>query len=147
MGNIEEIKSYIYVNFTPQNRERAITYYSEKCGVEAKEAAKEVDRIFAQRKNDGMVLQTPWQWTPEGHQYEMGKRMYHIGFIGLGIMILTSVLVSLIIMTQGPLLVNEVATLAFLFMVFLPAFLFCILLGVLGKKKMKKYERAMKGEK
>lgn len=147
MGNIEEIKSYIYVNFTPQNRERAITYYSEKCGVEAKEAAKEVDRIFAQRKSDGMVLQTPWQWTPEGHQYEMGKRMYHIGFIGLVIMILTSVLVSLIIMTQGTLLVNEVVTLAFLFMVFLPAFLFFILLGFLGKKKMKEYERAMKGEK
>ncbi len=143
MGNIEEIKSYIYVNFTLQNRERAIAYYSEKSGVGVEEAAKEVDKIFAQRQRDGRVLETPWQWTPEGQQYERGKRMYHIGLIGLAIMILTFVLVSLIIMTQGTLLVNEVVTLAFLFMVFLPAFLFCILLGFFGKNKMKKYENAM----
>lgn len=147
MGNIEEIKSYIYVNFTAQNRDRAITYYSEKSGVGVEEAAKEVDKIFVQRQKDGRVLETPWQWTPEGQQYERGKRMYHIGLIGLVIMIMTFVPVSLIIMTQGPLLVNEVVTFIFLFMVFLPVFLLCILLGFFGKKKMKKHESAMKGEK
>ncbi len=139
MDNTEELKSYIYVNFTPRNRERAIVFYSEKSGVGLEEATIEVERIFAQRQRDGMVLETPKQWTPEGRQYEMGKRMYHIGFICLVIMILIFVLVSLIIMTQGPLLVNEVVTLTLLFTVFLPAFLFLFLLGYIGKKKMKKY--------
>ncbi len=145
LDNTEELKSYIYVNFTPQNRERAIVFYSEKRGVGLEEATIEVDKIFEQRQGEGMVLETPKQWTPEGRQYEIGKRMYHICFVGLTIMILMFVSVSLIIMTQGSLLVNEVVTFAFLFAVFLPSFLFLLLIGFIGKKKMKKYADASGG--
>lgn len=139
VDNIEELKSYIYVNFTPQNKERAIEYYSEKSGVGLEEATIEVDKIYAQRQRDGRVLEMPRQWTPEGQQYERGKRMYHMCFIGLGVTVLTFVAVSMIILSQGPLLVNEVVTFAFLFMVFLPVFFVCFILGFYGKKKMKKY--------
>lgn len=123
VDNIEELKSYIYVNFTPQNRARAIAYYSEKSGVGLEEATKEVDKIFTQRQRDGKVLEMPWQWTPQGHQYEMGKRMYHIGFIGLAIMSLTFV--------YG----------------FSACFLIMYFVGISWKEKMKKYENAMEGEK
>lgn len=140
--NIEELKSYIYVNFTPQNRERAIIFYREKSGAGLEEATIEVDKIFAQRQRDGMVLEMPKQWTQEGRQYETGKTMYHACLITLPVLFLTFVGVSVIILRQGSLLVNELVTCACLFAVFLPSFLFCFLLGFIGKRKMKKYAEA-----
>lgn len=139
VDNKEELKSYIYVNFTPQNKERAIAYYSEKSGVGVEEATKEVEKIFAQRQSDKMVLETPKRWTPEGRQYEMGERMYHIGFFILALTALIFIAVSLIILTQGPLIVNEAVTFVFLLVIFLPCFLLGLIFRRIGNKKMKEY--------
>lgn len=60
----EELETYIYINFTPRNRDRAIDFYCENAGATAKEAAVAVDKIYAKRKNDGRELKEAWEWTP-----------------------------------------------------------------------------------
>lgn len=139
--NLDELRNYIYVNFTPMDRERAINFYSEKAGVSLEEATLEVDKIYAKRQQNGMVLPTPKQWTPIGQKYETGKRMYEFSIFAIILNTIISIPCTVIILSQGPLMINEFFTVLFLSSIFVPISIIFAILAWMGKKKMKKYEK------
>lgn len=139
--NLDELRNYIYVNFTPMSRDKAIQFYSEKAGVGIEEATLEVDKIYAKRQQDGMVLSTPKQWTPEGQKYEIGKRMYECSIFAIIINTILYIPCTLIILSQGPLIINEFFTVLFLSFIFAPISIIFAILVWMGKRKMKKHEK------
>lgn len=139
--NLDELRNYIYVNFTPQDRKNAINFYSEKAGVGLEEAEIEVDKIYEKRQNAGMVLPTPRQWTPVGQQYEMGKRLYQLSIMLIIIMTIIFIPASFIAITRGELIISKTVTFFIFLGIFTIYICFFIFLAWMGKRKMKKYEK------
>lgn len=139
---------YIYINFTPRNRERAIDFYCENAGATAKEAAVAVDKIYAKRKNDGRELKEAWEWTPEGQQYMLGRRMRITGISGCifsAVSFVGMLILALLTAKEVPIVESFFfSAVIYCFMmapvclVFLVTFLS---VGIAGVRKMKKYDR------
>lgn len=104
-------------------------------------SAVEENKISPQQ-SEVPVLEMPKQWTPEGRKLEMGKRMYHMGILSVVLLVIMDIIVSVIIIAQGPLFMNEIVTAILLSAVFFPGILAFALLAFFGKRRMKKYAYA-----
>ena len=95
--NTNEVREYIYKNFTPQDIQKAILYYHERTGADLSISKLEVEKIYAQRQQEGRVLPMPKEWTPTGQKYITGKKLFDLGIAFLVI----SILIMLIITGYG----------------------------------------------
>lgn len=149
----EELEKSICLNFTKDNRDRAIAFYCEKTGVSEEEAADTVDKINAKRQGEGMELKKAWEWTLEGQQYMLGKRMFNVGILCCIFFIVTYIFMLIFTLPMS----KEVPIADSLFLstaiywsvetlLWLMFFSPFLIISIVGKRKMKKYDRKDKTE-
>ncbi len=75
----EELEEYIEQNYEDSNMQKAIELYSEETSLDTYSAAKEVERIFDEREEKGMKLNTPYEFTEEYKKYQNAKMLVGFG--------------------------------------------------------------------
>ena len=136
--NTNEVREYIYKNFTPQDIQKAILYYHERTGADLSISKLEVEKIYAQRQQEGRVLPMPKEWTPTGQKYITGKKLFELGIFFLVI----SILIMLIITGYG--IPSENANMLKMMIIIIPIgigipiLLVAVVMIIAGKSMMKK---------
>lgn len=108
-NNVNEVKEYIYKNYTPMDIQKAIQYYHERTGADLATSKLEVEKIYEQRKQAGMELPMPKEWTPNGQKYRSGKTMFDLGIVFLVMGILFMIIFPIFAYSDTTKRINEIS--------------------------------------